>query len=292
MDAVSPLTEIIERRYSCRNYQKRAIDGIRRKQMNAVLQGLPAGPFGGTPRFHLITAKDNDRKVLKGLGTYGFIRDAAGYIVGAMQSASHDLEDYGYLMESIILQATGIKLGTCWLGGSFTKSGFARKIDTRSDETVPAVAAVGYPAEKMRPFESVIRWGMKASNRKPWSELFFRDRFGRPLRQKDAGTAVVPLEMVRLGPSASNRQPWRIVFSPAKPAFHFYLQRTRGYYQRNKQLFSMADLQRVDLGIAMCHFELTCRNIGFGGGWLTREPVVGELPPLTEYLVSWVTTKK
>jgi len=47
-----------------------------------------------------------------------------------------NLEDYGYLMEAIILKATELNLGTCWLGGSFTQSNFARKINAADNEIV------------------------------------------------------------------------------------------------------------------------------------------------------------
>ena len=50
------------------------------------------------------------------VGTYGFIKGASGFIIGCTERNSEDnLEDYGYIMERIILFATSIELGTCWL---------------------------------------------------------------------------------------------------------------------------------------------------------------------------------
>ena len=49
-------------------------------------------------------------------------------------------------MEKAILYATGLGLGSCWLGGTFRRSRFAERISARSDEIVPAVASLGYPA--------------------------------------------------------------------------------------------------------------------------------------------------
>lgn len=49
----------------------------------------------------------------------------------------------------------------------------------------------------------------------------------------------------------------------------------------------MADLQRVDMGISLCHFELTVRDVGHEGEWVVAEPDVGRLPQLAEYVVSW-----
>jgi len=60
--------------------------------------------------------------------------------------------------------------------------------------------------------------------------------------------------MVRIAPSASNKQPWRIV--KIEGAWHFFLERTKGYGDGIIfKLLKLADIQRLDMGIAMCHFE-------------------------------------
>ena len=65
-------------------------------------------------------------------------------------------------------------------------------------------------------------------------------------------------------PSANNFQPWRIIKEPKANIFHFYMKRIPGL----KQLFFMkADLQRVDIGIAMCHFALAADEEGLKGIW-------------------------
>lgn len=249
------------------------------------------GPFNTTPRFHLIAAEAEDREALKGLGTYGFIRGASGFIIGsAFRNSEYNLEAYGYLMKKIILFATGIGLGTCWLGGSFNKSTFSQKILTKTEEFVPAVSAIGHIASKKRLFDKVIRWSAKATIRKPWHKLYFHETFGCALLPETAGSFLVPLDMVRIAPSASNRQPWRIIREKDKNIFHFFLQRIEGYYERNKKMFKMVDLQRVDMGIAMCHFELTCNELGMKGKWVVEEPKIKNLPPLTGYLVTWAET--
>ena len=93
--------------------------------------------------------------------------------------------------------------------------------------------------------------------------------------------------MVRLGPSASNKQPWRIIKDGN--AWHFYLQRTRGYGDGlTFKLLRLADLQRVDMGIAMSHFELTATELGLKGQWVIQEPEIEKPDRLTEYTVSWV----
>lgn len=69
--------------------------------------------------------------------------------------------------------------------------------------------------------------------------------------------------------------------------FHFFLQRSPGYYAR---MTSAADLQRVDMGIGMCHFELAARELDLSGKWIeTDDFSFGQLlPKRTEYVVSWL----
>jgi hypothetical protein len=235
----------------------------------------------------LVTATEEEQDALRGLGTYGFIKGAAGFIAGAVQHSPKDMEDYGYLMECIILYATDLGLGTCWLGGTFHKSNFAQKIVATEKEIVPAVTPVGYPTETRSTRDRVIRWGAGSKTRKPREELFFLESFDIPINDTDAGDYAVPLEMVRLGPSASNKQPWRIVKEKEKPIFHFYLQRSKGY-ERNMKPLKAVDLQRLDMGIAMCHFELTALDLGLKGKWKKLTPPDFPLPERTEYIVSWL----
>lgn len=287
MELSKPIVDVIRARYSCRTYEDRPIEDELQQRLSSFVASITTGPFGNRARFELAAATAEDRAALKGLGTYGFIKGATGFLIGAMQTADRDMEDYGYLLERIILFATDLGLGTCWLGGSFTKSSFAQKISVRSGEVVPAVASVGYIAHSPRLLESLIRRGAASDKRLPWSQLFFDGSFDSPLSPQAAGAHGVPLEMVRLGPSASNKQPWRLLRSGN--AWHFFLQRTRGYGQgRLRKTWAAADMQRIDMGIAMCHFELVSQELGLEGRWLHEEPAIGKPDELTEYTVSWI----
>ena len=92
--------------------------------------------------------------------------------------------------------------------------------------------------------------------------------------------------MVRLGPSPSNKQPWHIVRSGSD--WHFYLRRTPGYRDgRINKVLNISDLQRLDIGISMCHFELSAHELGLAGRWLVK-PVDIEIPSAgIEYVVTW-----
>lgn len=281
-----PIIATITERYSCRTYLKFPLEQKVLVSLLSLLDSLPDGPLGNPIRFELIAATQGDSRALRGLGTYGFIKGAAAFMVGAMPKGAHNLEDFGYLMELIVLKATELGLGTCWLGGTFTRSRFAKKINLKNTETIPAVAAVGHIANKLRWVDGKIRETAGSDGRLPWRKLFFDGQFDCPLEQNGIGKYAQALEMVRLGPSASNRQPWRIVRTGN--TWHFYLRRTRGYRTSNfAKMLNMADLQRVDMGIAMCHFELTLRELGIVGRWQHTDPGMSTPDEFTEYSISW-----
>ncbi len=289
MDSVTkkPAAEVVRQRYSCRTYLAESIDAERQRRLTEFLAASRDGPLGTRGRFALIAAGADDPKALRGLGTYGYIKDPAGYVAGAVEKSPNDLEGFGYLMEQAILFATDLGLGTCWLGGTFSKSRFAGKLGVRPDEIMPAVTAIGLiaPGSHAR---DLIRRQARGAERLPAERIFFDGEFGRPLPPATAGAYAAPLEAVRWAPSASNKQPWRVV--RAEDAFHFYLARTKGYGRGSLlfRLLKLADLQRVDLGIAMCHFELVARETGLAGQWAVRDPGIAAPDSKTEYVVSWL----
>ncbi len=285
-----PVSDLIHKRYSCRTYLEIPIRESDLTTLNEFINSCSIGPLGSQIQFKIVAAKENDRKSLKGLGTYGFIKNPTGYVLGKSLDTPGSLEDFGYLMEAILLKATEIDIGSCWLGGTFTKSRFAQLMDLGAGEIIPSVASLGYPANQTAWVDRVTRLYAGADHRLPWSKLFFINQFGTSLTPEDAGIYKNPVELVRLAPSASNKQPWRIV--KIGKAWHFYLFRNRQYPSPVVNYFlNLADLQRVDLGIAMSHFELSAREQGLSGNWHNQDPGISLSDPLMEYSITWLETQ-
>ncbi len=282
-----PVTELIKQRFSCRKYLTNPIEPGVQQQLQDFLEIIQSGPFGSRTRLVLVAANEQDRQSLKGIGTYGVIKNAQGFIIGAMGPGKKHLEDFGYLMEFAILFATDLGLGSCWLGGSFTKSGFAKKIAATAEESVPAVTSVGYIAD-IGKAEDLIRRRAGGELRLLAEKMFFAENFDQPIQPEQVGLYATVLDMVRWGPSASNKQPWRIV--KKGDAWHFYLQRTPGYGKDSwlGKLIGVADVQRLDIGIAMCHFELSAMELGLKGKWIVADPELEKPDKHTEYTVSWL----
>ncbi len=286
MDRTGSITEIIGKRYANRTYRKEPISNGHRDMLDEYLARKVSGPFGGAARYKLIAVSAEDVSSLRDLGTYGVIKNPAAFIAGAIGKSDHYLEDYGYLLERAVLYATALGLGTCWLGGTFSKSGFARSITPGKDEAIPAVIATGYSADKPGLLDSIMRFGAGSKHRKPWNELFFDGDFNTAMTGDSAGAYRVPIEMVRRAPSASNKQPWRILREKGGNTYHFILERSKNYY-RNWKIIGMEDLQRVDMGIAMYHFEAAAAELKLKGRWSVEMPEIVLPAGEREYIVSW-----
>lgn len=281
------IEQIIKERYSVRSYLREPINQGIQTAILTRLKSLREGPLGSSMRFSLLIATDQERSALRGLGTYGFIKNPTGFIVGAVKESEHALEDYGYAMEEIVLEATALGLGTCWLGGSFTQSSFARKIHKHENEIMPAVVSIGYATQGIREID-LLRRAARSETRRPWNALFFNGSFFEPLPISEVvGGYTRALEMVRLAPSASNKQPWRVVRDGNQ--WYFYCQRTPGFGIGSWYftLLQLADLQRLDIGIAMCHFELTARDHGLQGKWVIANPGLKPIDENTVYIATW-----
>jgi len=281
-----PVSQIIRKRYSCRSYDPAIPTDSAFSELEDYIASQPSGPFNAANRFPLVKSNGDDRRSLRGLGTYGTIKDAPGFIIGVSGKGRMDMEDFGYRMEMIVLKAADLELGTCWLGGLFTRSSFSKKAGTIRGETLPAIISVGFPFDKKSTAQVE-----QARKRLAWDELFFKDDFSTPLTEEDAGLYAGPVEMVRLAPSARNLQPWRIVKQGKD--YHFFMQRYKGYRELVVPFITgIADLQRVDMGIAMAHFDSTVKEAGLPGRWDVLKPGLAVTNNLMEYSFTWKSEGK
>ena len=127
--------------------------------------------------------------------------------------------------------------------------------------------------------ETLMRRGAGPTSRLDFSALFFDGGFDRPLTEAAAGELLEPLKAVQRAPSAVNRQPWRVV--RCGETLHFYLRHNRGYVTA-----VTGDLQKVDLGIALCHFALAAEAVGLRPRFSLADPGI-EASPDCEYIASY-----
>jgi nitroreductase len=278
-----PIDEVIRSRASWRDYNKKEISQDDSSKLSRILDSYSKikGPFGNSMVFSVLNIADSARDEAKKLGTYGMIRGAPSFIVGKIKKNEMNYEDFGYVLEHIILHSTELGLGTCWLGGTFNRSAFSSAISLTENETIPAITPVGYTKDGHGIIGSLFRWVIKAKQRKPWSTLFFLNDFSTPLQEeiceKNVGFA---LEMVRLAPSAKNKQPWRLLVSDR--LVHFYIQ-AESIDNDTPKIFNF---QRLDIGIALAHFTLALKEKNIEGKIVLAQPVNVNTPKYFNYCFS------
>lgn len=271
------IQETIKSRYSVRTFNGEPLTEEDRTKILSFANESK-NPFGVPVTFRFLERRDEVSS--EKLGTYGVIKGTKLYLGATVPDGKFALEALGYEFERVILYATSLGLGTCWLAGTFNRSGFAAAMGVKEHELFPAVSAIGYSADKRSLTESIFRKTLRSDHRKPWGSLFYDNTFATPLSTESAGGYSEPLEMLRLAPSATNKQPWKVVRS--NQVYHFYEDKAPGY--SDKLPF---DLQLVDVGIAACHFALTALEMGLRGRIVDLEDSSIERPRNIHYRFSW-----
>lgn len=270
------VTGLIEERISVRTYAAAPVEPEKAAQLKGFLETAGENPFGAKVRFNVVEGGSGK------LGTYGFIKGARTFFAGCVKKGGRDMEGFGYAFEKAVLFATALGLGTCWLGGTFKRAAFMALVKP-DHEYMPAISPFGYAAEKKTLTEKVVAAGAGARKRKRFGEVFFDGSAKKPLFI-DEGPLRTCLEMVRVAPSASNKQPWRVIRCGGK--LHFYLAEDKYYAGNTLYGFCM---QRIDMGIAACHFELAARELALPGGIVFEEPALAEdaVPDGWAYSFTW-----
>lgn len=277
------MIEAIYDRISVRTYEKTKLDEEAIGQISEIIQRNQdkIGPFGHRITYFMDYIRDDFDDESKKIGTYGFIKNAPGFIGGTIENTLEGIVDFGYLFEFIILELTRSGFGTCWLGGTFHRQAFARY--TKEGIIIPAITPIGYPEDKKSLSERAIRFAIKADRRKHFSEMFFDEDIEHPMKDdaKENHPLGLILELIQLCPSASNKQPWRFIVS--NQVMHVYLERTPNYAMSVPFV-----MQALDIGIALAHAEISFQHEGY-----TIDMIMTEHPsvPGWDYMISIRYTK-
>lgn len=198
------------------------------------------------------------------------------YIAAKVKKTENSEAAVGYAFEKLMLKAVQADLGTVWIGGTMKREEFEKACGKADDERMPCITPLGYPA-KMSFKETMMRKGVGADKRLPKEKLFFENDWNTPYVTDDS-MLFEALEAVRLAPSAVNKQPWRILYKDGM--YHFYEKKNKGYVSEE-----VGDMQKIDIGIAMAHFDLIIEAYGKKTEMLINEPAVSKEADM-EYIAS------
>lgn len=264
------LVSVIAKRASVRNYTTSENENELLEKIEKFIAEInrTKGPFGNNITINLVKKNEDSQKMK--LGTYGVIKGAQNFLVVTVNKAPNIMLDLGYLFEQVILYATSIGLATVWMAGTFSRNHFSKAINLTEGVMMPIVAPIGIETStKSLISKHIIK--SKSHVRNDFSTMFFEENQNKPLVNEQDSEFIQALENIRLAPSALNKQPWRVIKENNK--FHFYKTRS-------------SELVDIDLGIALCHFDLSMQVQGFNGSIAKEENSL-----MTNYVATWKLEK-
>lgn len=263
--------QLIRDRRSVRSFDGRPISAEDMQKITEFIRDVP-NPYGIPVEFMLMDAHEH------GL-TSPVITGTTLWIAGKVKKVPHAEEAFGYSFEEMVLFMQSLGIGTTIIAGTMDRAAFEKAANLAEDEMLPCVSPLGYPASSMSVREKMMRMGIKADSRIKFSELFLDGNFEMPLTEEKAGSCAGALEMLRLAPSAVNKQPWRVVVTDGR--IDFFKHHDKGFIGE-----ASGDLQKIDVGIAICHFVHGAEEAGLAGH--IEETAIGyPIPEGIEYITSW-----
>jgi len=152
-------------------------------------------------------------------------------------------EHIGYIGEALALECAALGLGTCWLGGTYSRSKALELVSLGENEKLSCILSIGIPDEQYveRPRKSVEK--LTGLSNEAFNALHEWQQYA--------------VECARKAPSAVNRQPWSFVVEDNA----VIVKNTSDNYGYG----------RLDCGIAMLHIELGAAHVGVYGEWSKGE---------------------
>lgn len=152
----------------------------------------------------------NDSKPFQGFRrSYGMFKNVTNYMAAIIDPSYEFAEERaGFFAEKFVLKMVEIGLGTCFVGGTFSREDLDPRVEVY--EKVPFVVTFGYSDIKNTPMLGKLT--SKIAHRKDRRlESFFKGTELEKQMLEDSGIDMeLALKAVKLAPSALNKQPVRL----------------------------------------------------------------------------------
>jgi len=182
--------QILRRRRSTRSFDSRPVTEKDVISMVEAARLAPSACNSQTWRFVTVTRREIIRKIcheaMRPVIPNKWLEQAPLVFVGCSQldvianrigSGVTGIEyyqiDLGIAMEHMVLKATELGLGTCWIGW-FDESTLKKILEIPNKIKVSALLAVGYPKDE----------SPKKRKRKPLEKIVFSEKWGQPFQGK------------------------------------------------------------------------------------------------------------
>lgn len=146
------LFQAIKQRQSVRTYNN---EEIAKKDLEKIIDSARLAPTarGEEPwEFVVVTEKKKLREIGNFAQNGAFIKNAAAGIVVISRKTKYYLEDGAAATQNILLAATALGIGSCWIAGD--KKPYAEKIlallEVPAGYNLVSIISLGYPEDKLK----------------------------------------------------------------------------------------------------------------------------------------------
>ena len=283
--------DLMRVRRSCRSFQTRKLTSADFDELMEYVRLHSAEPtIGNVPiRFEYVAAPLTVWPVV----------NATEFLV-AISPREYDrlaIIDIGRTLQKIVMDATRMGLGTCWIGPGADHSSIVRHLGVRFDalqDHIICVCAVGYKSSYIPLLVRLMN--RKLYGRLPLPELFFTDpRFKQslPVQSYPFNRFGRSYEICQWSPSSYNGQTTRCVAivkqNDGNDIGEAHLSRFDFYAATDSRYYAP-----VALGIWCANWEMGCAALGIQGRFAQLSVSerglqdMEEVPALPRYDVSWV----
>ena len=173
--------DVVTARNSVRGYSDKPVE---EEKLAKILEAARLAPSWANKQCcHYVVVKDKGM-ILKLSSIFNsWLKQAPVVVIACADpydSGSHDGMDYylvdvGISMQQLILAATDLGLGTCWIG-AFTESKVKKVLGIPENVKVVALTPVGYSTEESVSAKVVEKF-IESHKRKPFEELVHHDKW-------------------------------------------------------------------------------------------------------------------
>ena len=223
------LRSAIDKRVSRRTYLKTSLPPEAADHLRGLAQRL-----NEKEGLRIQLVEDDDALFRNFFAGYGMFSGVRHYF--ALVGPKDDpvlLEKLGFAGERLVLEATRMGLGTCWVGGTFRRGACETSLKLGTQESLPAIICVGEVPQEKTGREKLLSKVSKRRSKTVDEMLTFEGEV--------PGWVLEGMQAVVKAPSALNAQPVR---------FHYEGGRVTAAVEKPQTH------QGLDLGIARLHFEL------------------------------------
>jgi nitroreductase len=278
------LYETIKKRISVRKYKEESFDDDRKEKIIKIIESCKDIYEGQNLTLKLIENNAPSAKNKVSLGfAGGLVKINAPYCIAAVSEEKEGfLENAGFVQEELVLKLTALGIATCWLG-TFNDRYLRQELNLKENKRILNVIALGYAYEG-KSFAGSVRAIARADKRKYVEEFAYYKEFGssiKPFLNNHKSIENI-CGMSSLYPSSNNGQPVYVIFGDNNA--RIFIKSRDGSYR---------DPKRLDAGIFMAHFYLSCLEEGFNVKF-TKEAhsMAGGIPGGFHYVNSFSVDKE